>query len=122
MRRLIRTSGPPSPSRGSKVGLAGSTRRIVPLMAYSSTQGGQYEQVVLQEQSTLPVKNARRMHEIVSPLLGTPRRGEDRCWVRFYLPAVPLTTRFGQFFFTSPFISSTTFVYLASSIRFLYSC
>jgi hypothetical protein len=33
--------------------------------AVKAIQGGQYELVVLQEQSTLPVKNARRMHENV---------------------------------------------------------
>jgi hypothetical protein len=33
--------------------------------ALKAIQEGQYERVVLQEQSTLPVKNARRMHENV---------------------------------------------------------
>jgi hypothetical protein len=33
--------------------------------ALKAIRGGQYEHVVLQEQSTLPVKNARRMHENV---------------------------------------------------------
>jgi hypothetical protein len=33
--------------------------------ALSVIQGGQYDHVVLQEQSTLPVKNAKRMHENV---------------------------------------------------------
>src|SRR5690349_20094570 len=33
--------------------------------ALKAIEGGQYELVVLQEQSTLPVKNARRMHENV---------------------------------------------------------
>jgi hypothetical protein len=33
--------------------------------ALQAIQEGQYERVVLQEQSTLPVKNARRMHENV---------------------------------------------------------
>jgi hypothetical protein len=34
-------------------------------VALEAIQGGQYDHVVLQEQSTLPVKNARRMHENV---------------------------------------------------------
>jgi hypothetical protein len=34
-------------------------------VALKEIQGGQYDHVVLQEQSTLPVKNARRMHENV---------------------------------------------------------
>jgi hypothetical protein len=34
-------------------------------VALQAIQGGQYDHVVLQEQSTLPVKNARRMHENV---------------------------------------------------------
>ncbi len=33
--------------------------------ALKTIQGGEYENVVLQEQSTLPVKNAKRMHENV---------------------------------------------------------
>jgi len=33
--------------------------------ALKAIQGGQYDHVVLQEQSTLPVKNAKRMHENV---------------------------------------------------------
>jgi hypothetical protein len=33
--------------------------------ALTAIQGGQYDHVVLQEQSTLPVKNAKRMHENV---------------------------------------------------------
>src|SRR5206468_12708287 len=33
--------------------------------ALKAIQSGQYDHVVLQEQSTLPVKNARRMHENV---------------------------------------------------------
>jgi hypothetical protein len=32
-------------------------------VALEAIRGGQYDHVVLQEQSTLPVKNARRMHE-----------------------------------------------------------
>src|SRR5947209_16486387 len=34
-------------------------------VALQAIQGGQYDHVVLQEQSTLPIKNARRMHENV---------------------------------------------------------
>jgi hypothetical protein len=34
-------------------------------VALEAIQGGQYDHVVLQEQSTLPIKNARRMHENV---------------------------------------------------------
>src|SRR6516225_6967146 len=34
-------------------------------VAREAIQGGQYDHVVLQEQSTLPIKNARRMHENV---------------------------------------------------------
>ena len=33
--------------------------------ALKAIQGGRYDHVVLQEQSTLPVKNAKRMHENV---------------------------------------------------------
>jgi len=34
-------------------------------VALEAIQGGRYDHVVLQEQSTLPIKNARRMHENV---------------------------------------------------------
>ena len=34
-------------------------------VALEAIRGGQYDHVVLQEQSTLPIKNARRMHENV---------------------------------------------------------
>src|SRR6516164_5844535 len=41
--------------------------------AQKAIQGGQYDWVVLQEQSTLPVKNARRMHENVQLFDGAIR-------------------------------------------------
>jgi hypothetical protein len=48
--------------------------------ALQAIQAGRYDRVVLQEQSTLPVKNARRMHENVRLFDGAIKAAGARFW------------------------------------------
>src|SRR6202008_996607 len=59
--------------------------------ALTAIESGEYELVVLQEQSTLPVKNARRMHENVRLFDGAIRAAGAKTvlymtWARRHAP------------------------------------